>query len=436
MKKIDIHFVNDTSNTKNYPILTTTENSTKLYINIFNLSIYNLKKELNKINNVIAINENNVLKIKRINVIFDKTIDTQTINMILGKLNDVLYSYYPTTKEIMLYQVNESSLNYMLELFKYKDIVMDPNKNPNTYLEYVKQNVPQDYNLKILNVNESNDFPLTKAVGAGSIYPTYFVQISPKKINSKSKNIFLIGKAVTFDSGGLNLKTKKMEHMKVDMTGSAMVLSILRLLNMNKQDTKFNIHLIMPIVENMIGNVATKPGSVIKSSSGKLVEIVNTDAEGRLCLADCLEYVQYKLIKNLDPKKCLMIDIATLTGNTTMITSGHSCLSMCNNKGLLYLDDIINIGENIGEYVDFLKIREEYMDSLTSPVADIANISNNEKAGCVIGGTFLNYFVNSEVPWIHFDVAAWSFSESKHKQKSYGINLIYEFITRLAKKID
>jgi leucyl aminopeptidase len=429
MKRFDIYLVNDSKNQRNYPLIEISENSAKIAINVFNLSIYNLKKELDKINNLISINESDTNKIKRINIIFDKRIDLFNVKSILGKLNNILYSYYPTIKEIKMYNVNQNASNYMTEVVKYKDITMDPMKTPDTYLEYIKLNTPNDYNIKIFNVNETNDFPLTKAVGSGSSYPSYFVHISPKNINPSNKNIYLIGKAITYDSGGLNIKLRYMEEMKVDMIGSGILVSVLKLLNLDKKDNKFNIHLLIPIAENMIGNKATKPGTVIKSSGGKLVEIVNTDAEGRLCIVDAIDYIQQKLTTKLDLSKCIILDVATLTGNTEHITSGFSSLSMCNSKGFLYVDELIKIGENIGEYVDFLKIRDEYLDSLKSTVADIVNINKDFKADCILAGTFLDYFIDKKIPWIHLDLGVGVFVDKK--PLSYGINLLYEFILQL-----
>jgi len=429
MKRFDIYFIYDSKNQKTYPLIENTNNSVKLAINVFNLSVYNLIKELNRIRGLISINETITTKIKRLNIIFDKKIESLYVKTILAKLNDVIYSYYPTTKEIKMYNVDSNATNYMTEVVKYKDITMNPMKTPDTYLEYIKVNTPNDYNFKVFNINETNEFPLTKAVGSGSSYSSYFVHISPKNINLNNKNIFLIGKAITYDSGGLNIKLRDMEEMKVDMIGSAILISVLKLLNFNKQDKKFNIHILIPIAENMIGNKAVKPGSVIKSSGGKLVEIVNTDGEGRLCLVDAIDYVHRILLPNLDLSKCFMMDVATLTGNTDHITSGFSSLTMCNSKGLLYIDELIKIGENIGEYVDFLKIREEYLDSLKSPVADIVNINKEIKADCVIAGTFLDFFIDKKLPWVHLDLGVGVFVDKK--PLSYGINLLYEFILQL-----
>jgi len=431
MKKLNIYILNDSKNQRNYPLIETQEDSIKIAINVFNLSIYDLKKELKKINSLISISDTYSKIIKRINIIFDKRIDPLNVKSILGKLNDILYSYYPITKEIKLYNIDQSSSNYMSEVIKYKDIVMDPNKTPKTYLEYIKLNTPSNYNIQVFNVKETNDFPLTKAVASGSVHPSYFVHISPKKVDINNKNVFLVGKGITYDSGGLNIKSQNMHYMKIDMIGSAIILSVLKLLNLDKADEKINIHLVIPIAENMIGNQAIKPGSVIKSYGNKLVEISDTDAEGRLCIADAIEYIQLKLLGNLDLSKCILIDTATLTGNTNYITSGLSSLLICNDKGLLFKDELIKIADNIGEYVDFLKMRDEYLDFLKSPVADIANLNHDNKAGCIIGGTFINYFVDKRIPWIHLDLGSCTFIDKK--PISYGINLLYQFILQFKK---
>jgi len=431
MKKLDIYILFDSKNQRNYPLIETKEDSVKIAINVFNLSIYDLKKELKKINSLISISDTYSKIIKRINIIFDKRIDPLNVKSILGKLNDILYSYYPITKEIKLYNIDQSSSNYMSEVIKYKDIVMDPNKTPKTYLEYIKLNTPSNYNIQVFNVKETNDFPLTKAVASGSVHPSYFVHISPKKVDINNKNVFLVGKGITYDSGGLNIKSQNMNYMKIDIIGSAIILSVLKLLNLDKADEKINIHLVIPIAENMIGNQAIKPGSVIKSYGNKLVEISDTDAEGRLCIADAIEYIQLKLLGNLDLSKCILIDTATLTGNTNYITSGLSSLLICNDKGLLFKDELIKIADNIGEYVDFLKMRDEYLDFLKSPVADIANLNHDNKAGCIIGGTFINYFVDKRIPWIHLDLGSCTFIDKK--PISYGINLLYQFILQFKK---
>ena len=419
MKKIDIFFINYKT-TDFSPIIHTSEQSVVIKLNVYKLSNLELLKQMYKINDFIQIYD----QIKRINLIFSKNISSFNANKILTKLNDLLYRYYPITKQIKIYQVNNESVTLMDEISKYKDIVMDPNKNPETYLKFVLDNIPSSYNVTVKKLTDDGIFPLTRAVGMGSNYDSYFVHIKPKTINSNNKDIFLIGKAVTYDAGGLNIKTSSMEEMKIDMTGSALILSVLKLLSVNNFDSNLNIHLLLPIVENMVSSKSIKPGSVVKTMSGKRVEIVNTDAEGRLCIADCLDWINQKLITN--PNNSLIIDIATLTGNTMQITSGISSILMANKSAVKYADLLITIGEEIGEYLDNLKIRDEYFEMLKSQVADIKNLNSEVKAGCIIGGSFISYFTNNKVPWLHVDLGVATFVNST--PLSYGINLLYIFL--------
>jgi leucyl aminopeptidase len=318
----------------------------------------------------------------------------------------------------------------MDELYLYKNIIMDPNKNPLTYLKYVKSRVPKNYKCKHFNINKSNLFPLSKAVGIGSIYDSYFIHIHPKKIDAKKKSIYLIGKGVCFDSGGMNLKIGDFSDMKIDMTGSALIISVLNLLVKNNLDKKYNIHILSSLVENMISNTATKPGMVIEALNGKTVEIINTDAEGRLCLVDGINYVNKFLLKKQDSyHNAIIIDIATLTGNAHYITSSISSLVMFNDKGYKFINKLNDIGEAIGEYIDYLKIRKEYNSFLSSTVADIKNINLNIKADCILAGTFLSYFVDKKIPWLHIDLGDIIYTKST--VLSYGIYLLYEFIKQL-----
>ncbi len=427
MTKLNIFFGHDTTYSNGKLIVKTDEKTIKVGLNTFGLNPYELTKQIMKLNKVFNIYES----IKHINIIFDKELNTYLINLIITRLSDILYKYKTESIPIKCYQVTEESINLMNELTLYKDIVMDPNKTPQTYLDYVKSRIPSNYKTNVYDLsNDKNLFPLTQAVGLGSQHKAFFVHIEPSNPKLNNKTIFLVGKAITYDSGGLNIKTQKMEDMKVDMTGSAMLLSVLVLINKGKLDDNLNIHLLIPIVENMIGNNAIKPGMVVNTMNRKKVEINNTDAEGRLCLADCLEYICIKLAKELDHSKCLIIDTATLTGNTTYITSGVSSLIMGNKFAQPYLDIISKYGDEFGEYMDQLKLREEYFDSLKSPVADIRNVSMELKAGCVVAGAFLNYFVKPTIPWVHIDLGNGTFVDSV--ARSHGVNTIYHTLKHIA----
>lgn len=418
MDKINIYFINKSKKKESIDIKS--DKLIKIKIYVMNLSNYELTNQINNIRNVF----NMYSSIKKIDIAFEKGTDTKDINRILTKVHDLLYSYKKDSK-VKLYNVPLNSRCLFECLDKYKDIVMDPNKTPDMYVKWIRKQIPDDYKYNIKKTSETF-FPLTHAVGLGSNHDSYFVHIYPKKINKNNKNIYLIGKSVIYDSGGMNIKGNSMHDMKVDMIGSAIILSTLKLLSNNTR-TNTNIHLLIPVVENMISSKGTRPGTIVKSMSGTTVEIINTDAEGRLCMADCIDYINLKL---LDSKKDNMIlDVATLTGNTIYISNGVSTISMCNKDGMKYMDKLKEIGENIGEYIDELKIRDEYNCCLNSNVADITNCDYSNKAGCITAGVFLNYFINNKAPWIHLDVAS-----STHKNNmvySHGINLLYEFISSL-----
>lgn len=422
MESINICFKNKDGN-KNIKI-TTTKTSVDIKVNLFNVSNCILNKDINSIGKIISIYKD----INDINIIFDSNIKTEDINKVLSKLHNELYTTFPinSRKNIKLHLVPDESNNLMQILSEYKNIVMNSNKTPNSYLEYIESNLPTTYTIKKFDLNKDNNmklFPLTYAVGKGSIYGAHFVHILPKNIESGKKNIFLIGKAITYDSGGLNLKNHTMCEMYCDMIGSAIVFNTIKLLDMNKTNTKYNIHGIFPIVENMICNTATKPGSVITSQNGKKVEIDNTDAEGRLCIADAIEYCN-NYIKENNLINTLLIDIATLTGNASIITGCLSSIIMGNNKARDHINTLIKIGEETGEYLDYLQLRDEMDCMLNSNIADIKNSGEN-RSDCIIGGTFIKYFTNNEIPWIHIDVAPTTFTTIS---TSYGILLLYEFI--------
>jgi leucyl aminopeptidase len=415
MEKINIYFINKSK--KNESIDIKSDKIIKIKIYILNLTNYELTNQINNLRNVFNMYSN----INKIDIAFEKGTEPKDINRILTKVHDLIYSY-KKDQSLKFYNVPSESKYLFNCLNKYKDIVMDPNKTPDMYIEWIKNQIPSNYKYNVKKTSETF-FPLTHAVGLGSNYNSYFVHIFPKKINKKNKNIYLIGKSVIYDSGGMNIKGNSMHDMKVDMIGSAIIVTTLKLLS----NVTSNIHLLIPVVENMISSKGTRPGTIVKSMSNKTVEIINTDAEGRLCMTDCIDYINLKLLNKKEDN--LILDIATLTGNTIYITNGVSTISMCNTKGQKYLDSLKNIGEITGEYIDELKIRDEYNNCLHSNVADIKNCDYSNKAGCVAAGVFLNYFINNMAPWIHLDVASSTYKNDM--ACSHGVNLLYEFIKSL-----
>lgn len=406
-----------------------TDKTTKLSIdddiniifNINDLSNYKIIKKINSLSKLL-----DLFIIKTININFNGISD-DNIYKILTSIHNNFYSYYDK-KTIIIN--NDFGNKIMKELNTYKDIVMNPDKTPKSYFNYVKSNIPINYTCIEL---DKQYFPLTIGVGSGSKYDdkAYMVHIKPNNEDTNKKNIYLVGKSVTYDSGGMNIKNAHMEYMKIDITGSAILLSVLKLLNETNNDSKYNIHLVIPIAENMIDNTAIKPGDILTTYDKKKVEIYNTDAEGRLCMADALVYINKKLINDSNKDKSFILDIATLTGNTVRVSDNNSAVVLSNKPGKKYFDILYEIGEQINEYVDYITIREENSLKLKSSIADIKNESNQTLGGTLIAGAFLNEFTSGEIPWLHIDVANISYNRNLDQPMSYGIMLLYNFIKSL-----
>ena len=246
---------------------------------------------------------------------------------------------------------------------------------------------------------EKEKMGLLLGVAQGSAQEPKMIVLEHMKGKKSEKPIALIGKGLTFDSGGISLKpADRMEEMKYDMMGAATVAGVFQAL----ADLKVarNVIGVIAATENMPGGKAQKPGDVQKSMSGKSVEIINTDAEGRLVLADAMEYVQ----KYYAPQA--MADFATLTGAVVVALGTVTTGIMGTHAGLI--EDVTKCAKDTGERVWQLPLYEEYMEDLKSPVADIRN-SGNREAGSSKAGTFLKFFVDSKLPWVHFDIAgsAW-----------------------------
>jgi len=211
---------------------------------------------------------------------------------------------------------------------------------------------------------------------------------------TKPFSLCLIGKGITFDSGGISLKpSKRMHEMKGDMAGAAAVLCAMEAAS--KLKIKKNILAIIPLTENMPGGMATKPGDVVESLSGKTIEIINTDAEGRMILADAVTYA-----KKLGAKKIL--DFATLTG-ACIVALGDAASGVLGNDRA-FVDEVIRAGGLSGEKLWQLPLYKEYEEYLKSDIADIKNASDLGKAGTASGATFVKKFVE-DTPWVHVDIA-------------------------------
>ncbi len=235
------------------------------------------------------------------------------------------------------------------------------------------------------------------SVNDGSAYEPQLVHLTytPSKMTKKTKHIALVGKGLVFDTGGYSLKPSgSMVNMKFDMAGSATVYSAFRAVAKLGLDVK--ITCILGMTDNAVNEHATMPDAIVKARNGLSVEILNTDAEGRLVLADCLDYA-------CDQKPDAIIDSATLTGAVLVSLGNQVCGIMGNDQKLT--DKILKSAKNTDEYMWQLPIIQEFHDDMKSPVADLKNIGGSSFGGSSKAAAFLSKFVKNDIPWAHLDIA-------------------------------
>ncbi len=265
------------------------------------------------------------------------------------------------------------------------------------------------------------------AVGKGSEKEPQFIIMDyiPDTDIPKIKHVGLVGKGITFDTGGLNIKTSGMLHMKCDMAGGAAVLGAMQLV----ADLQLPIRVtaIVPCCENAVDSKSFLPSDVIKSYSGSTIEIIDTDAEGRLILADGLSF----MIKNYKPE--ILVDIATLTGSSVG-TFGYECAALFTNDETLS-QKLQHSGDEIGERLWPLPLWDAYKSDIESDIADVKNYSGKPIAGAISAAKFLEHFTEGHTSWAHLDIAGVAFGEdefakSKHAT-AYGVHLLTHFIENI-----
>lgn len=282
-----------------------------------------------------------------------------------------------------------------------KDLINEPANNltPLIMSEDIKRLEYLGLEVEVLDKKAmtEKEFNLALSVAQGSCNEPKIVVIKYKGNQDKQDyDLGLVGKGVTFDSGGISLKpSASMGDMKQDMAGSAAVVGAMKTLALQKLN--LNVVAVVGLVENMPSGTATRPGDIVKSMSGQTVEILNTDAEGRLVLADCLWYIQ----KEYGVKK--LINIATLTG-AILVTLGNQMAGiMGNNQG--FINSIIKSANESNEKVWQLPLTAEYNKMIDSSIADMKNIGEGRNAGSITAGCFLQRFVKKDVKWAHLDIA-------------------------------
>jgi leucyl aminopeptidase len=235
----------------------------------------------------------------------------------------------------------------------------------------------------------------------------------------------LVGKGLTFDAGGISIKSAgKMDEMKYDMCGSATVLGTMKAIAALKP--KINVVCMVPSTENLLGAKAYKPGDILKAYNGKTIEVLNTDAEGRLILADALSYAS----KHYDPE--FILDFATLTG-AVLAALGHIAAGVMGTHDDL-MKQVKLSSKNSGEKVWELPLWPEFCKQIKSEIADVKNTGAPMQAGTIAGAAFLKEFVGKSIPWVHFDIAgtAWGSKttsiDPKGSATGWGIRLVLDML--------
>ena len=315
-------------------------------------------------------------------------------------------------------------------VFLARDLVSEPPNelNPKNYTEEIKKLNQLGLKVEVFGEKDLKKMGMNSllGVGRGSANETFLVTIKWNGKKEKGKPLCFVGKGVCFDTGGISLKPARfMEEMKYDMGGSAVVVGLMKTLALRK--AKVNAVGVVGLVENMPGSNAQRPGDIVKSYSGKTIEVLNTDAEGRLVLADALAYAE----KQFKPR--FIIDLATLTG-AIIIALGEEYAGLFSNDDKLS-EQLFKIGNSINEKVWRLPLHRNYDKLINSKYADVQNINYAGGAGSITAAQFLQRFVSKDVSWVHLDIAGMAFSKKAANINSggatgFGVRLLNDLVKK------
>ena len=312
--------------------------------------------------------------------------------------------------------------------FFARDLVSEPGNilHPDEYAKRIntlkkfglKINIYDEKKLKKLGMNA------LLGVGQGSVRGSYLVTMEWNGAKNKSNPLAFVGKGVCFDTGGYSLKPAKfMEDMTYDMAGSATVVGLMKNLAIRK--AKINAVGVVGLVENMVSGNAQRPGDIVKSYSGKTIEVLNTDAEGRLVLADALTFTE----KKFKPK--FMVDLATLTG-AIIVSLGSEYAGLFSNDDKLS-KQLLEAGDKVEEKLWRMPLHKNFDKLIDSKNADMQNINYVGGAGSTTAAQFLQRFILNKTPWAHLDIAGMAFSKyggalNSGGATSYGVRLLNQLI--------
>lgn len=318
---------------------------------------------------------------------------------------------------------------YCQAVFLARDLVNEPSSlTTPSYLAHLAEKLGKEngFQTEIFGEKEMEKMGMGCLLGVskGSDEEAKFIKMEYSPLSGRSRTIVLVGKGVTFDTGGLSLKPSDgMETMKMDMAGAASILAVFSVLA--KLKIKGHVIGLIPATENMPSGKAVKPGDILKSFSGKTVEVLNTDAEGRLILADALSY-------GLTLKPDIMIDLATLTG-ACMVALGEEIAGLFTKDEKLKTELLAAAGKS-GEKIWPLPLEENYEELLKSNVADLKNVAGKKYGGAITAALFLQEFVGKTV-WAHLDIAgpAWEEKGNELMPKGgtgFGVRTILNFLQK------
>ena len=328
----------------------------------------------------------------------------------------------PSTENQIKFKALEEGTFYARDLVSEPGNILHPD-------EYAKRlNLLKKDGLKI-NIYDENKLKklgmhALLGVGQGSIRGSYLVTMEWNGAKNNSKPLAFVGKGVCFDTGGYSLKPAKfMEDMTYDMAGSATVVGLMKNLALRK--AKVNAVGVVGLVENMVSGNAQRPGDIVKSYSGKTIEILNTDAEGRLVLADALTFTEKKF------KPRFIVDLATLTG-AIIVSLGSEYAGLFSNDDKLS-KQIFNAGEKVEEKVWRMPLHKNYDKLMNSKNADVQNINYVGGAGSTTAAQFLQRFIINKTPWAHLDIAGMAFSKYGGALNSggatgFGVRLLNQLV--------
>ena len=312
--------------------------------------------------------------------------------------------------------------------FYARDLVSEPGNilHPDEYAKRLNSLKKDGLKINIYDKKKLKKFGMNAllGVGMGSIRGSYLVTIEWNGAKNNSKPLAFVGKGVTFDTGGYSLKPARfMEDMTYDMAGSAAVVGLMKNLAIRK--AKINAVGVVGLVENMVSGVAQRPGDIVKSYSGKTIEVLNTDAEGRLVLADALSFTE----KKFKPK--IIVDLATLTG-AIIVCLGSEYAGLFSNDDKLS-KQLISAGENVEEKLWRMPLHKNYDKLMNSKNADMQNINYVGGSGSTTAAQFLQRFILNKTPWAHLDIAGMAFSKYGGALNSggatgFGVRLLNQLI--------